>query len=112
MVRAARRHPAAFTRAFAEATVYCQRPVSPGVLVSEVSDRGRWVLVFSTRERLGRFAGPCEWQAMSGADLLAQLPDDVGVMLDAQDEHAMPVLPAAVSQEQDSRPTPRTRPSG
>lgn len=93
LVRAGRRHPAMFRRVFGEAAVYCQRPERPGVLIAEVAG-GRWVGVFSTLERLGCFAGECDWQAMTGADLLSQLPEGVGVLLDPQDEHVIPVLAA------------------
>ena len=93
LVRAGLRHPAVLERSFREVTVYCRRPERPGVLIAEVTGF-QWVGVFSTLERLGRFAGECDWQAMTGADLLAQLPEGVGVLLDPQDVHVMPVLRA------------------
>jgi hypothetical protein len=92
-VRARRQSPEAFEHAFAAATVYCQRSGRPGVMVTMVPGRGRWVAVFSSLERLGRFAGECDWQAMTGVDLIAQLPSGMGVLLDVDDEHAMAVPP-------------------
>lgn len=55
--------------------------------------KGRWVVAFSSAERLGRYAGNCECFSTSGADLLGLLPDDIGVLLDPQDPHAAPVPP-------------------
>lgn len=92
-VRAGRRDPGEFDRAFAVATVYAQRPRVPGVMTAELSGKGRWVPVFSTVERLARFAGECDYFATTGADLLEQLPTGLGVLVDIQDSHGLPLLP-------------------
>jgi len=83
--------PATFFEAFASATVYCQRPGQPGVMVGSVTGQGDWVPVFSSLERLGRFAGECDWQSTTGADLQSLLPAGVGMVLDVQDPHVVAV---------------------
>jgi hypothetical protein len=93
-VRASRRHPVDFDAAFARATVHIQRTRDrPGVMVSELPGKGRWVLVFSTPERLARCIGDCAWLSTTGAHLLDQLPVGLGVLLDVQDSHSLPLLP-------------------
>jgi hypothetical protein len=78
---------------FARSRVCAQRPASLGVFVVEVAGRGRWAPVFSTPERLARYAGDCEFFVTTGADLVAQLPAGVGVMLDCQDPHGVALTP-------------------
>lgn len=78
---------------FARSTVYAQRPAKPGVLVADLPGKGSWVMVFSTPERLGRYAGDCGFFATTGADLQAQLPDGVGILLDCQDAHGVALKP-------------------
>lgn len=93
-VRARRRPPGDFDAAFTRATVHVQRTHDrPGVVVAEVPGKGRWVLVFSTPERLARCIGDCMWLSTTGADLLEQLPFGLGVLLDVQDSHSLPLLP-------------------
>lgn len=93
-VRVARQRPEAFDAAFAEATVFVQRLRDRvGVMTADLPDRGRWVLAFSTLPRLASYAGGVSWLSTSGADLLDQLPPGVGVLLDVQDAHGLPLLP-------------------
>lgn len=93
-VRARLRPPADFDATFARATVYAQRTQDrPGVMMAELPGKGRWVLVFSTPERLARCIGDCAWLSTTGADLLEQLPFGLGVLLDIQDSHSLPLLP-------------------
>jgi len=86
------RHPDDFDAVFDEATVYTQRPSHPGVLVTDIPGRGRWSAVFSTAQRLARQFGDGPFFVTTGADLLAQLPPGVAVMLDPGDAHRFPVL--------------------
>lgn len=58
----------------------------------EVEGRGTWTFVFSTPQRLAAHYGDCDLYATTGADLLEQLPVGIGVMLDPDDEHQMPIL--------------------
>lgn len=85
--------------AFNGAIIYTQRPERPGLMLSTVPDAGEWAAVFSSLERLGRFAGACEWQSMTGADLLDQIDTmamPVSVMVDLQDAHAVALTPDTV----------------
>ncbi|TWE30275.1 SseB family protein [Prauserella muralis] len=89
-----RQEPSAFDRAFAQATVYAERlPDRPGVVASSLPGKGRWVLAFSTLERLERRLGAVPWLSTTGSDLLDQLPHGLGVLLDVGDEHGLPLLP-------------------
>ena len=86
------RGPGDFIDVFAGALVYAQRPPQPGLLVIDLGERGRWMVVFSTLERLARHAGECDYFATTGADLLELVPPGVGVMVDPDDEHRFPIL--------------------
>ncbi|WP_106177738.1 hypothetical protein [Prauserella shujinwangii] len=93
-VRARQQEPSAFDVAFARATVYAERlPDRPGVVASDLPGKGRWVLVFSTLERLERQLGEVPWLSTTGVDLLDQLPHGLGVLLDVCEEHGLPLLP-------------------
>jgi len=93
-VRARQRPPTDFDATFARARVYAQRTEDrPGVIVTELPGKGRWVLVFSTPSRLARCVGDCAWLSTIGADLLEQLPVGLGALLDVQDSHSLPLLP-------------------
>lgn len=81
-----------FDPVFARATVYGRRPARPGVETVDVAGRGRWTFVFSTPQRLAAHFGDCAFYATTGADLLDQLPIGIGVMLDPDDEHRLPIL--------------------
>lgn len=93
-VRAGQREPDAFDAEFAHATVFVQRlPDRPGVVASVLPGKGRWVLAFSTPQRLARQCGDVPWLGATGADLLQQLPHGLGVLVDVGDEHGLPLLP-------------------
>jgi hypothetical protein len=91
-VAAGRRGLPEFDPLFAQATVYGRRPARPGVETVDVPGRGRWTFVFSTPQRLAAHFGDCDFYATTGADLLEQLPIGIGVMLDPDDEHRLPIL--------------------
>lgn len=84
--------PDEFEAVFAQATVFGMMPDRPGVWATEIPGRGRWTVVFSTVERLAAYAGDCRFFSTTGADLLAQLPQGMGLILDPRDDHRMPVL--------------------
>ncbi|MDQ3577716.1 MAG: SseB family protein [Actinomycetota bacterium] len=94
-VRAGRRPPAEFDAAFATAVVYARRTSDerPGVLVSMLPGKGQWVLAFSTPERLAALDQDTPWLSTSGADLLARLPQGIGVLLDVGEDHGLPLPP-------------------
>ncbi|KAA5837263.1 SseB family protein [Saccharopolyspora hirsuta] len=92
-VRAGKRPIKAFYAAFAKAVVFAQRPEKPGVFVSDLERRGRWTVAFSTQERLASHAGECDYMSMPGAVFLELVPPGVGVMVDPEDEHRLPLLP-------------------
>ncbi|MFI0467190.1 SseB family protein [Saccharopolyspora sp. 5N102] len=83
----------AFYAAFAQAVVFAQRPEKPGVFVTDIGRRGRWTLAFSSSERLAARAGECDYMSMPGADFLELVPAGVGVMVDPDDEHRLPLQP-------------------
>jgi hypothetical protein len=86
------RGPGDFMDTFAGAMVYVQRPEQPALLVTDLGERGRWMVVFSTLERLAAHAGECDYFATTGADLLELVPPGIGLMVDPDDEHRFPVL--------------------
>ena len=77
---------------FVGARVYVQRPTAPGLLVSDLGVRGRWMAAFSTLSRLVRYVGECDYFVATGADVLELIPPGVGLMLDPDDAHRFPVL--------------------
>lgn len=97
-VRSGRREPAAFDATFSRAAIFVQRlPDRPGVVASTLPGKGRWVLAFSTRQRLANACGDVPWLSTTGADLLNQLPDGLGVLVDIGDDHGLPLLPQPAS---------------
>lgn len=91
-VWAGRRAYEEFHAEFAASIVYAQRPPRPGVLVTDIGERGRWTVVFSRHERLAAHAGQCDYLATTGADFLELVPEGVGVILDPDDQHRFPLL--------------------
>lgn len=91
-VRSGKRSIDEFDSVFARATVCGRRPARPGVEVVDVEGRGTWTFVFSTPQRLAAHYGDCDVYATTGADLLEQLPVGIGVMLDPDDDHRIPIL--------------------
>jgi hypothetical protein len=86
------RGPGDFVDTFAGTVVYAQRPERPALLVTDLGERGRWMVVFSTLKRLAAHAGECDYFATTGGDLLELVPPGVGLMVDPDDEHRYPVL--------------------
>lgn len=72
--------------------MYAQRPEQPALLVTELGSRGRWTVVFSTLERLAAHVGDCDFLATTGADFLELVPPGIGVMVDPDDGHRLPIL--------------------
>ena len=89
-----------FHGVFEGAAVYAERTPRPGVLVWDTVDRGRWTVVFSGLHGLAAHAGECPYLATTGADFLELVPNGVGVMLDPDDEHRLPVLTRMATPEQ------------
>ncbi len=88
-----------FLDTFATAVVYAQRSEEPALLVADLGERGRWMAVFSTPERLIAHLGDCDCFATTGADLLELVPPGVGLMVDPDDVHRFPVLSRLAPQE-------------
>jgi hypothetical protein len=63
------------------ATVYCERGADPGFRALGVPHAGV-VPVFSSVEQLALARGTVGWFALTGADLLAQLPAGYDLVLD------------------------------
>jgi len=91
-VRDGTRGPGELTDVFAGVVVYAQRPEQPGLWVTDLGERGRWMVVFSTLERLARHAGECDYLSTTGADLLELVPPGIGLMVDPHDDHRFPIL--------------------
>ncbi|MEV5772557.1 SseB family protein [Streptomyces antimycoticus] len=64
------------------ARLYFQRPEDPGFLVSETTDGGPLVPVFTSLEGLARFAGACGWASTTAEDLVGLLPEGVRALVD------------------------------
>ncbi len=93
-LRAGRLQPAVLEAYFGMSTVYVERaPNRPGVMAVDLGERGVWTPAFSSLERLETHVGECDYLSLSGADLLAQLPPGVGVVLDPRDDHTVALPP-------------------
>lgn len=77
---------------FATATVFARRLRRTALLVTELGDRGRWTVVFSSLERLAMHAGECDSLSTTGDDFMELVPEGVAAMLDPDDEHRFPVF--------------------
>jgi hypothetical protein len=62
-------------------TVYCERGERPGFLALGTPGGGV-VPVYSSPEQLALARGTVDWFAMTGADLLTELPDGYDLLLD------------------------------
>ncbi|MDA3646366.1 SseB family protein [Saccharopolyspora indica] len=82
----------AFYAAFAKAVVYAQRPEKPGVFVTDTESQGRWTVAFTSLDRLAAHAGACDYISMPGAVFLELVPPGVGVMVDPDDDHRLPLV--------------------
>ncbi|MFC9255373.1 SseB family protein [Amycolatopsis thailandensis] len=98
-VRDGKRGPGELTDVFAGAIVYAQRPEKPGLWVTDLGERGRWMLVFSTLERLARHAWDCDYLSTTGADLLELVPPGIGLMVDPHEDHRFPILSRMAPQD-------------
>lgn len=85
--------PDVFRTVLAEARVCVQLPEqpAPALMVADLGARGRWVSVYSTPDRLAASVGEARCLLVTGRDLLAQLPDGVGVVIDPEDEHVVAI---------------------
>ncbi|MER7080298.1 SseB protein N-terminal domain-containing protein [Saccharopolyspora kobensis] len=91
-VSAGERPVKAFYAAFAKAVVYARRPEKPGVFVTDTESQGRWTVAFTTLDRLAAHAGACDYISMPGAIFLELVPPGVGVMVDPDDDHRLPLV--------------------
>ncbi|GHG33368.1 MULTISPECIES: hypothetical protein [Amycolatopsis] len=48
--------------------------------------------MFSSLDRLAAHAGECDYLSTTGADFMQMVPTGVGVMVDPDDDHHIPVL--------------------
>ncbi|MFI7121951.1 SseB family protein [Amycolatopsis sp. NPDC049868] len=91
-INAGQRGPSEFMDVFSIATVFARRPRRTALLVTELGDRGRWTVVFSSLDRLAMHAGECDYLSATGADFMELVPEGVAVMVDPDDDHRFPVL--------------------
>jgi len=73
--------PSQLHEAFLRAVVYCERGTDPGFQALGASRSGV-VPVFSSPDKLALARGIVPWFAMTGADLLDQLPAGYDLVLD------------------------------
>jgi hypothetical protein len=73
--------PSQLHEAFLGAVVYCERGAAPGFQALG-SSRSGVVPVFSSPDQLALARGTVPWFAMTGADLLDQLPAGYDLVLD------------------------------
>lgn len=73
--------PAELHEAFLAARVYCERGERPGFRALGAPGDGV-VPVYSSPEQLALARGTVDWFAMTGADLLTELPDGYDLLLD------------------------------
>ena len=71
-----------FTRRFLAARVYTLCPVRPGLFVMSRPGDAAIVPVWSTLRALRQVMGNYDWFIRTGEDLIAHLPDGVGVLID------------------------------
>lgn len=69
-------------RALLVSRIYCERGQSPGFQAFRRSDGAGLVPVFSSVTQLALARGTVPWFALSGAELLAILPDEYDMLLD------------------------------
>jgi hypothetical protein len=81
---------------FLVATVYCERGTDPGFRALGVPEAGV-VPVFSSVEQLALARGTVGWFAMTGADVLAQLPAGYDLVLDIAGPHPLRLHPGATA---------------
>jgi hypothetical protein len=71
-----------FVQRFLASRVYALSPVRPGLFVMSRPGAAPIVPVWSTVRALRQVMGGYGWLACTGADLVAQLPAGVGVLID------------------------------
>jgi hypothetical protein len=71
-----------FTRRFLASRVYTLCPVNPGLFVMSRPGGSAIVPVWSTVRALRQVMGGFDWLACRGEELVAHLPDGVGVLID------------------------------
>lgn len=71
-----------FTRRFLASRVYMLCPVNPGLFVMSRPGGPAIVPVWSTARALRQVMGGFDWRACTGEDVVVNLPDGVGVLID------------------------------
>jgi len=66
---------------FGEAMLYCVKPEQPGFMAVGEPGAG-FVPMYSSEIALARAEGECEWFAAKGVDLVPQVPEGYGIVLD------------------------------
>jgi hypothetical protein len=88
--------PQALHDAFLTATVYCERGETPGF--RGLGPQGAGLIpVYTSVEQLALARGPVPWFALTGADLLEQLPAGYDLLLDPGGEAPLRLRPAALT---------------
>jgi putative intracellular protease/amidase len=88
--------PADLHRAFLAATVYCERGAEPGFQAWGGAEAGL-IPVYTSPEQLALARGTVPWFALTGADLLDQLPAGYDLLLDPGGEAPLRLRPAALT---------------
>lgn len=83
-------------RALARATVFLEQPRTKYASLQVYTIHGdQWVLAFSSLQRLAAARGMCEWISLTGEDLMDNMPPQVNLGIDIQDDHSF-FVPAAL----------------
>lgn len=83
-------------RALETATLFLDRPDGYDARLNVLRVRDdEWVLVFSSMQRLIKARGLCRWMALTGEDLMSNLPAGVSLAVDVQDPHGF-YVPASM----------------
>jgi hypothetical protein len=87
--------PADLHAAFLAATVYCERGAAPGFRALGAPGAGV-VAVYSSEEQVALARGTVPWFALTGNDLLDQVPDGYDLLLDPGGAAPVRLRPAAL----------------
>ncbi|MEE4024437.1 hypothetical protein V1Y59_15230 [Gordonia sp. PKS22-38] len=79
-------------------TLFLERPRGRYANLNVYTVRGdEWVIAFSTLNRLVNALGPCQWIALTGRDLMDNMPPGVNLGIDIQDDHSFSVPSALIA---------------
>lgn len=83
---------------FLDATIYCQRPETPGFAAARTptDDSPGLVWVFSSPAQLAPACGSTPWFSLTGRDLIESLPAGYDLLLDIAGQAPLLIRPSAL----------------